>query len=151
MFDGPKYSQALRAIGQDLESLNLKYFDITSQGKDYLVRAGTSPEPLEMRYTPEDIGRLERQGRSKRSDPSQTPDLAAISQALRAIGEYIDRKDGRLVKLSRQVPSGNMPLLSVEYQTGMRERKKEELRASGLYDLSVRMYKQREKGRSRLI
>jgi hypothetical protein len=143
MIDSPKYAHTLRAIGQDLEALNLKYFDIKSEGRDYLVRAATSPEPLELRYTPEDIGRLERQGRAKRSDPSGTPDLMTLSQALRAIGEYVDRKDCHLVRISRQVPSGTVPLLSIEYQTGMRDRRKEEIRASGLYDLSVRMFKQR--------
>lgn len=143
MFEAPKYAHTLRAIGQDLEALNLKYFDIKSEGRDYLVRAATSPEPLELRYTPEDIGRLERQGRAKRNDPSGKPDLMTLSQALRAIGEYVDRKDCHLVKISRQVPSGTVPLLSIEYQSGMRDRRKEEIRASGLYDLSVRMYKQR--------
>jgi len=151
VIESPHYGQVLRAIGQDLEALNLKYFEITSEGKDYLVQTATSPEPLELRYTPEDIGRLEREGRAKRSDPSRTPDLSTLSQALRAIGQYIDRKEARFVRLSRQVPSGAISLLSVEYQTGMRERKKEELRASGLYDLSVRMYKQRETGRARII
>ncbi len=149
MIDGPKYAQTLRAIGQELEALNLKYFDIKSEGKDYLVQAATSPEPLELRYTSEDIGRLERQGRARRSDPSRTPDLMTLSQALRAIGEYVDRKDCRLVRVSRQVPSGTVPLLSIEYQTGTRDRKKEEIRASSLYDLSVRMYKQRDTGRAR--
>jgi len=151
MISGPNYAQTLRAIGQELEAFNLKYFELKREGKDYLVRAAASPEPLELRYTPEDIGRLERQGRAKRSDPTGTSDLSTVSQALRAIGEYIDRKDCRLLRISRQIPSGAVPLLSIEYQTGTRDRKTEEVRASGLYDLGVRMYKQRDQGRARIV
>lgn len=139
-FRAAKYAQTLRAIGQDLEAVNLKYFEIKSEGKDYLVRAATSPEPLELRYTSEDTQRLERQGRAKRRDPAGTPDFSALSQALRVIGEYIDRKDGRLLGVSKHAGA----MLTLEYDTGQHRLKKEEFLASGLYDLSVRMYKRRD-------
>jgi hypothetical protein len=142
MLSTPKYSQALRAIGQNLEELNFKAFDIKSEGKDYLVRAAASPEVGELRYTPEDIQRLERQGRLRRSDPFGTPDFISPSQILRAVGDYLDTKDGRLVGISRRAPEGAAPLLTIEYDT-RRDRKREEFLFSALYNLSVSMYKQR--------
>jgi hypothetical protein len=136
------YGQILRAIGQDLEAARLRYFEITTAGKDYLVRPSTSFEPQELRYTAEDIVRLEREGRARRSDPSGTPDFSSLSQVLRAIGNYVDRKDGRLIEVSKPVPS-RAQMLSIQYRTATGASIKEEFSASGLYALCVRMHKQR--------
>lgn len=143
MFRGPSYAQILRAIGQDLESTRLRYFDITVEGENYLVRSETSAEPLELRYALEDIGRLERQGRARRSDPSRTPDFSSLSQVLRAIGHYIDDKDGYLLGVSKKAPSLGARVLSVQYKTTTGSRTNEEFSASGIQGICVRMYKQR--------
>ena len=143
MISGPNYAQTLRVIGQELEALNLKYFELKREGKDYLVRAAASPEPLELRYTPEDIGRLERQGRARRSDPSRTPDFSSLSQVLRAIGHYIDDKDGYLLGVSKKAPSLGTRVLSVQYKATRGSPTQEEFSASGIEALCVRMYKRR--------
>lgn len=143
MFPGPSYAQVLRAIGQDLEEAKLRYFDIRTEGKDYLVRPATSLEPQQLRFTAEDIVHLEREGRAKRSDPFGAPDFSSVSQVLRAIGNYIDRKDGYLIGIYKDVPSRAGRLLSIQYRTAIGNPINEEFSASGLYGLCVRMYKQR--------
>jgi hypothetical protein len=143
MLPGPSYAQILRAIGEDLEAANLRYFDIRIEGKDYVVKPATSFEPKIRRYTPEDIVSLEREGRAKRSDPLRTPDFSSISQILRAIGYYIDRKDGYLLEISKALPSRAGRMLRIQYKTAMANRIKEEFSASDVYALCVRMYKNR--------
>src|SRR2546422_8260153 len=135
MLSGPSYSQILRAIGQDLEAARLRYFDIRIEGKDYLVQPATSSKSLELRYTPEDIGRLERQGRARRSDPSRTPDFSSLSQVLRAIGHYVDRKDGYLLEVSKKAPSLGARVLSVQYKTAGASPIREDFSASGVQAL----------------
>jgi hypothetical protein len=143
MLPDRSYAQILRAIGQDLESAGLRYFEIKTKGKDYVVHPATSPESQELRFTDDDIVRLEREGRAKRSDPSRTPDFSSISQILRAIGHYIDRKDGYLLEVSKAFPSLAARSVRIQYRTAMGNRVKEEFSASDLYSLCVRMHKQR--------
>jgi len=143
MLPDRSYAQILRAIGQYLETAGLRYFDIRTEGKDYVVHPATSSESQELRFTPSDIVRLEREGRAKRSDPSGTPDLSSISQILRAVGNYIDRKDGYLLEVSKGFPSRTGGVLRIQYRTAMDNRMREEFSASDMYGLCVRMHKQR--------
>ncbi len=146
MLPDRSYAQILRAIGQDLEATKLRYFDIRTEGRNYLVRTATFPESQELRYTVEDIVRLEREGRAKRSDPSRTPDFSSVSQVLRAFGHYIDRKDGYFLELSERKPSTAGRVLSVHYKTTTGGPTREEFSASGVYGICVRMYKRRASG-----
>ncbi|TMA09619.1 MAG: hypothetical protein E6J89_12520 [Deltaproteobacteria bacterium] len=143
----PNYAQTLRVIGQALEERRFKDFDIKSEGKHYLIRDLTetepSSQPVEFRYTREDIERLEQEAQARRRDPSRTPDFTSLSQLLRTVGDYLDARDGRLLGISRR-----SPLLTIEYETGQRRRREEEHLASSFYDLSVRMYKQRKRRRA---
>ena len=143
MLSGPSYAQILRAIGQDLEAASMRYFELKAEGEDYLVRSETSAEHLEVRCTPEDIGHLERQGRARRSDPFRTPDFSTLSQVLRAIGHYVDRKDGYLLAVTKRFPSLCGRVLSVQYKTARGGPTKEEFSASDVQALFVRMYKRR--------
>ena len=121
----------------------MRYFELKAEGEDYLVRSETSAGRLELRYAPKDIGRLERQGRARRSDPSRTPDFSSLSQVLRAIGHYIDDKDGYLLGVSKKAPSLGTRVLSVQYKATRGSPTQEEFSASGIEALCVRMYKRR--------
>ena len=140
---GASYAQILRAIGQDLESARVRYFEIKAEGEDYFVRSETSAGRLELRYTPEDIRHLERQGRPRRGDPSRLPDFFTLSQVVRAIGQYIDQKDGYLLAITKKFPSMGGRALSVQYKTARGGPTKEEFSASDVQALCARMYKRR--------
>ena|SRR2546426_9049483 len=142
MFRAPKYGRALRIIGQNLEGLPVKVFDIKNEGKNYVVKGyGGAFQPVELQYTAADIEHVDRQRREMRNNASGMPDFRSLSQILRAVGDYIERKDGRLLGISRQ--SGAVPLFTIQYEMAQ-HRHKEEYLASDLYDLCVRMYKQRK-------
>jgi hypothetical protein len=143
MLRGSEYAKDLRAIGQNLEELGLKAFDIKSEEKGYVVQGYREAfEPVELRFTAADIKLLDRQRQGMRSDPFRMPEFTNLSQLLRAIGDYLEHKDGRLLGISKQ--SGSVPLFTIQYETAQRLHKEEEYLASELYDLCLRMYKQRK-------
>jgi hypothetical protein len=93
---------------------------------------------IELFYTALDVERLEKEGRSRRGNSSQTVDAASLSQVLRCIGAYLNQKRARLCKIMRQIDC-----LIIEYETSLGSRIKETLTVKDLYDLWVRMYMQR--------
>ena len=168
------YSQALRAIGQALEALNIRNFEfkpvddgyaiqgtyfVSCESDDELslshVRAiwgsrygwqGTSKNnsqlrgsddsaALELRYSCEDIERLEQEGRAKRLDVHGMADASGLSQVLRCIGFYISQKCVRMHRLLRDGDS-----ISVEYETSLGSKIKETLGVADLYNFWVRLY-----------
>ncbi len=143
MLRAPKYAQALRVIGQSLEELHLTAFNIKSERKGYVIQGyGEAYEPVEFRYTAAEIERLDREGRLRRTDPSKMPDFRNMSQLLRAAGDYLEHKDRRLLGISKQ--SGAIPSFTIQYETARHHHKDDKHLASDLYDLCLRMYKQRK-------
>ncbi|MGH7830296.1 MAG: hypothetical protein ACREP8_08960 [Candidatus Binatia bacterium] len=107
------------------------------------AQTGFSPVPwssvvLELRYTPEEIERLEREGQARRRDPHGTPDADSLSQLLRAVGAYLDRKGVQLLGVSRKGQ-----FVTIRYQTVPSNRHEEELTPSYLRDLWRSMYLRR--------
>jgi hypothetical protein len=89
---------------------------------------------LDLRYTPKDIARLEQKGRAQRNPAHGIPDRASLSQLLRTIGEYLNQKRARLLRLSR-----HEEFMTVEFETAAGERRAERLPVAGLHDLWIEM------------
>jgi hypothetical protein len=98
---------------------------------------------LDLRYTSADIDRLDREGRARRMNPQRIADPGSLSQLLRTIGAYINRKPARLVKISQEGTSA-----IVDYQTFFGSRNREVLTAADLYDFWFEMYMRRENGKA---
>lgn len=162
------YSQTLRAIGQALENWHLENFDLEGHGDDFIVRGVKRDAPrrlnlsqafqrlfsrkptgptnfVMLHYTPEEIDRLEQDGRAKRTGSSETPDLSSLSQILRSLGTYVDGKGGRLLEIHRKQISPVLQSVTLKYQTYQGEVKEEERETSAVYDLAVHMYMQRKR------
>jgi len=112
-------------------------------------RKQSEPEPaaaptsavLELRYTPEDIARMEKEGRERRGMASGTPEAHSLPQIFRALGDFVDQKQGRLLAVKKEHEG-----LVVEYESPSKRKISEELTVSTLYDYWVRMYlKRRER------
>ncbi len=142
MIQASNYAQTLRAIGQDLEGKHPKNFDLEVSGDLYFVRAKvgvpSSAETFEWRYTSEDIERLEREGKARRSDSGGMPDFLSLSQILRGVGCYVDLKGGYIQRTSKEDQ-----VVTIEYTTGLSQHNRAVCPVSTLYDLCVRMYIQR--------
>jgi hypothetical protein len=93
---------------------------------------------LELRYTAEDVAKMEEAGREKRAAPSGTPEAHSLPQIFRALGDFVDQKQGRLLAIRKEGEA-----ISVDYESPLKGKVSEELTVSALYDYWVRMYLKR--------
>ena len=159
----------LRPIGEVLESLGVQSFVLTVEGDDFSVRghkprsnekkalrsiwnlfsgkescSGGKPTPssdvVELRYTHDDIARLEEEAKGKRNASASggTPEPNAISQILRASGAFLDLKEGRLLAIKKTDET-----VTVEYQSYRNEKVSDQFTVASLYDFYVNMYLKR--------
>ena len=94
----------------------------------------------QLRYSLEDVDRLEEEGQARRHDPNGMPDARSLSQLLRAIGGHVRRSAVELLAISWREES-----VSVVYQTSQGRREMDAFRLDSIYDLWVNMYLRRSK------
>ena len=116
---GLSYALALRAIGQSLEAQQTKDFDLSAIETGFVVREnkprylkwrqtirrngkGKALDLSDVHYSVDDIARLDQSGKERRKTPAQTPDFYVLSQTLRTVGGFVDRRGFRLLELSRR-------------------------------------------------
>jgi hypothetical protein len=140
-------SQALRAIGEDLEQRGIKAFDITCAEDYYMVQGGyqapPNPMPLSLSYSLEDIRYLDNEHREKRDQACNGHDFLRLPLILRSIAGYISRKKGRLLRISNNVATGTNAVFRIEYSNADNERVVDERAVSAIYDICVSQYKLR--------
>ena len=96
-----------------------------------------SPVAFQRIYTPDDIERLQDEGRSRRRNARTDPE--SLLQILRAIGFYIDDLEGaRLLQIARRGP-----LVTIRYETASGASITEEFTPASLYGLFLQMCVQR--------
>jgi hypothetical protein len=161
------YAQILRTVGQMLEALDVQSFVLTAEGDDYKVSAPRTDklrEPvqtslrfwwrrlrgadshsngapssgvLELHYTSAEIARKDFEGQGRRSGAG-SPEPHAISQVLRAVGGFIDQKQGRLIEVRQEDQN-----IQFEYESRLHTRLCERFTVATLYDYWVKMYLKR--------
>ena len=94
-------------------------------------------ETIELRYSPEQLGHMDDEGRSKRGDLS-SPNAHSVSQVVRAVGALVDQKQARLLSLHKDEQK-----IEIEYESALKGRITEEFTAATLYEFWVRMYLKR--------
>ncbi len=95
---------------------------------------------LELHFGPEDIERLERQGKAaRRSGSEEAANPHTLSQLLRAIGAYVKRKSFRPLKITKRKDR-----VAIEYETSLGQTDVENFRTADLYDFWVHLYKLRK-------
>lgn len=104
--------------------------------------SASEPQPssglLELHYTPEDIARMETEGQSRRQGAGGRPEAHALSQVLRAVGAFVDQKQGRLTS----VKMGGQDI-TIEYESALKQNMTEKFTVATLYDYWVKMYLKR--------
>jgi len=166
---GLSYADELRALGQALEKQCLVSFELQAKGGDYLVRGlahapqeaslhllgrmeervasalwgkggpRTQVSEVVFQFPPERVWQLHRDGRKKRVNGEQTPDLRRLSQLLRSAGCFLDRKLG--ISLSRIAVKDRWVTVSYVTAEGRIERTKAAL--DFFYDHWIKMYLRR--------
>jgi len=95
---------------------------------------------LRVLFTPDGILRLERMGKGhRRANSKGIPNLTKLAQILRVVGERLDARYGRLVKVSKRGDK-----ISIEYASATKQCRKEEWKLSELYDFWLEACKRRQ-------
>lgn len=104
--------------------------------------AAQEPQPssgtLELHYTHEDIARMDSEGQKKRTGAPGSPEAHALSQILRAVGAFVDQKQGRLLAVTKDGLD-----ISIEYESALKRPLTEKFTVASLYDYWVKMYLRR--------
>ena len=157
------YAQALRVIGQALETLRINAFTLQKDDDNYVVRNWETSflksvadevwktgdfEQLSLPqekseniliYTNWDAERLEIEGRSKRGS-TESPDTHTVSSGLRLVGDYLDKKSAVTFDIS-----WSTKLVKVKFLAASGGPKETSFTMQNLKDLAVVMYLRRSK------
>lgn len=144
------YANALRCIGQSLESMELKAVEVKTHGDSYVIQAwnkGTSTSmDMERHCGPEDLKHLEIEGKEKRKAFPGPPNLLSLSQVLRLAGNYVDRIHGRLIRVSWQDQSDKIQSITLQYEPVQLDRRDQGAsQTTTIEELCIHVYKQRKK------
>lgn len=162
-----RYACDFRAIGYDLEAKGLEDFELEGEGANYLVLGrtmvaqppkngfvrglqtlwenlqgrGSKPaaaEPLKLVYKRDSVSELREKAQEKRRQGGALEKTHSMSQVLRAVGAYLDLKEARLLRVSKQGA-----WITLQYEVEKGNRIVEEFTVPTLYDFCVRMYLKR--------
>jgi hypothetical protein len=103
-----------------------------------------APEPqpssgaLELHYTLEEIERMDIEAQSKRQGTAGSPEAHTLSQILRAVGAFVDQKQGRLLGVTKEALD-----ITIEYESALKRSMTEKFTVASLYDFWVKMYLRR--------
>lgn len=172
MADKLSYAHELRALGQLLEALDVEGFSVQADLEGYRVtgqRRGQSPandsagkglwqrllgsakpaggqrqplENVELRYTSAELARVDIESQTKRSATPGSSEAHSLSQILRAVGAFVEQKQGRFLRVSK---SGQD--IAIEYESAAKRNVVDNFTISALYDFWVKLYlRRRDRG-----
>lgn len=162
------YAKELRALGQAIEKHSFSFLNLELESGIYIVRgrikapkksrpsfsrfirdliycAITAPQAknptgeIDLHYTPEDIEKLELEGREKRKKSNRMPNPHSLSQILRSAGFYLDNR----AKLSLVGITIEYPWVSLRFKTGAGRLEQAKQHLQYFYECWVKMYLQR--------
>jgi hypothetical protein len=154
---GLSYALTLRAIGQSLEAQQTKDFDLSALETGFIVREnerrylkwrrtirpngiGEVLDLSDVHYSADDIVILDQSGKQRRRAAAQTPNFYLLSQTLRTVGGFVDRRGVRLLALNCR---GSRLILRLEQPGG--QSLVEEHTVASLHSIFVGMFFDRQK------
>ena len=144
-----RYASILRCLGQALEAMDLKAVEIKRHGEDFIVQAwnkGTSMAmDVEKHYRLDDIRIMDIAARAQRRPYVGPPDLLSLAQVLRLTGNYVDRLNGRLLRVSWQDQSDKIQSITVQWEPIRDEHDGKDVKVATVEELCIHIYKQRKK------
>ncbi|MSP39489.1 MAG: hypothetical protein EXR70_13460 [Deltaproteobacteria bacterium] len=144
-----RYSQskALRTIGQELKRRGIDLFELRCRRKEYYLQCGDPNPPylgmVEITLSNDDLESLERAVAALRGNQHTFVNFDALPELLRAIGRYIENKDGTLLRVSNLISESDQEMMRVEYHGPEGHVHVEELTLATLSETATRMYKER--------
>jgi hypothetical protein len=93
---------------------------------------------LELHYSHDDIMRMDSEAQIQRRGTGGSPEANTLSQILRAVGAFVDQKQGRLLGVTIQGQD-----IAIEYESALKKVLTEKFTVSSLYDYWVKLYLRR--------
>jgi hypothetical protein len=93
---------------------------------------------LELHYSHDDIVRMDSEAQIQRRGTGGSPEANTLSQILRAVGAFVDQKQGRLLGVTIQGQD-----IAIEYESALKKAVTEKFTVSSLYDYWVKLYMRR--------
>jgi hypothetical protein len=90
---------------------------------------------IEIHYSYDDIALMNTEGASKRIAAGEKPEPHALSQILRAVGAFVDQKQGRLLGVTMEDHE-----IAIEYESALKQKTTATHSVASLYDYWVKMY-----------
>jgi hypothetical protein len=101
-----------------------------------------TPQPtsglLELHYSYDEIARMDKEAQTRRQGARGSSEAHTLSQILRAIGAFVDQKQGRLLSVTKDGQD-----ISIEYESALKRNLTEKFTVASLYDFWVKMYLRR--------
>jgi hypothetical protein len=144
-------SRALRTIGQELKRRGIDLFELRCLRKEYYLQCGDPNPPyvglLEITFSDDEIAALDAAAAAGRSNDHTFVDFEALPEVLRAIGRYVEIKEGTLLRISSSVAASDQEMMRLEYDGRDGRVHVEQLAISTLAETSRRMYKERSRAK----
>ena len=116
------YGQALRAIGQDLESHGALAYEINVNQAEYRVQCDCDLPPpdnlLIFCYTSKILEQIDFMGKLKRAAISSMSNSESLSNTLRTLGSYVDGEKGALQRVTNYETAGPEVVFRVDFALG---------------------------------
>ncbi|MGH7825737.1 MAG: hypothetical protein ACREQ7_11260 [Candidatus Binatia bacterium] len=130
--------------------MELKAVELKSHGNMFVVqgwhRGPFTSMDFEKRYTLDDVKALDLEGRQRRKAFSKLPNLLSLSHVLRLAGSYVDRMNGRLLRVSWQDQSDKIQSITVQYEPFQPDRHDHaDHQVCTIEEICLHVYKQRKK------
>ena len=144
-------SRALRTIGQELNRRGIDLFELRCLRKEYYLQCGDPNPPytgfLEITFSDDEIDSLDTAAASGRGNGVTFVDFEALPEVLRAIGRYVENKEGTLLRISSSVAASEQEMMGLEYDGRDGRVHVEQLPVSALAEIAMRMYKERSRAK----
>ncbi len=149
------YGEELRAIGQMLEAKSITAFELKHSTTSYVIQDLNDRTLKKTRLRNwfrrlqhgrgltlglDDVEKLSKAGRARRSKPGQLTQFRDLSNILRTIGVYLDSRQVELVELDKRPIS-----ITLEYRDKSGHSEREDRPISSFYKLFLELYDKRGK------
>ena len=128
----PRVPRKAAGLGGSVRNaLQNAWLNMTGRNSSHRKLTDGAPGVLRVLFTPEGLLRLEHAGKAKRRpDSVGVPNLKKLAQVLRMVGERLDAKSGRLLKVSKRCDR-----IAFQYAIDSKNHRTEEWKLTELYEL----------------
>ena len=139
------HSNALRTIGQELEKRGIDLFELSCRRAHYTIEYSDPKPPhtqlLDISLSAEEIRSLDLDAARQRSGSFKLVNFERLPEMLRALGRYVESKDGEILKISTSASAPARDAMRLEYEERDGRIQAEELTTAAITDIAMRMYR----------